>query len=91
MKRPRPLSELLQSGDVGRLAAHAKERNSLTAEVKSQLSGAEAEHLVSARNNASGELVIAMDSAAWATRVRYRARQLWRRPVRVTVLPRPGK
>ena len=50
--------------------------------------GAEAEHLVSARNNEEGVLVIAMDSPAWATRVRYRARELWRRPVRITVVPR---
>lgn len=87
--RPKSLTELLQSGDIGRLAAQAKAHNSLTAEVRSQLSAAEAEHLVSARTNDQGELVIAMDSAAWATRVRYRARELWRRAVRVKVVPRP--
>jgi len=91
MKRPKPLSELLQSGDIGRLAARAKQHSALTAEVKSRLSAAEAEHLVSARNNEEGELVIAMDSPAWATRVRYRVRELWRRPVRITVVPKPGR
>lgn len=87
-KHPKSLAELLQSGDIGRLAAQAKERNSLTWEVKSQLSAAEAEHLVSARTNDDGVLVIAMDSPAWAARVRYRARELWRRRVRVKVVPR---
>lgn len=86
--RPKSLTELLQSGDLGRLADQARQRNSLTAEVKSQLSGAEAAHLVSARTNDDGELVIAMDSAAWAARVRYRARELWRRTVRVSVVPK---
>lgn len=88
--RPKSLAELLQSGDIGRIVDQARRRNSLTAEVKSQLSAAEAEHLVSARSNEDGDLVIAMDSAAWAARVRYRARELWRRRVRVKVVPRTG-
>jgi len=52
------------------------------------LSASEAEHLVSAGKDSEGQLVIAMDSAAWAARVRYRARELWSRPVRVKVVPR---
>ena len=52
------------------------------------LSASEAEHLIGARRAADGKLVIAMDSAAWATRVRYRAKELWRDKVRVKVVPR---
>ena len=90
-KRPKALAELLQSGDIGRLAKQARERHTLTVEVRSKLSAAEGRHLVSARTNDQGELVIAMDSAAWATRVRYRARELWSRPVRVTVVPKGSR
>jgi hypothetical protein len=85
---PKPLSELLQSGDIGRLAEQARARNTLTEQVKSMLSASEAEHLIGARRAADGQLVIAMDSAAWAARVRYRAKELWRDKVRVKVVPR---
>jgi len=47
----------------------------------------EAEHLVSASTSAAGELVLVMDSAVWAARVRYRGAELGAERLKVRVVP----
>lgn len=84
---PRSLAELLQSGDIGKLLAQATERRRLLAEVKASLPVDEAEHVVSASIDGDG-LVLGVDSAAWAARLRYRVRELGRDAVQVRVVPR---
>jgi len=85
LKGPRVVGDLLQSGDMGRLTREAAERRRLAAELRSRLPADEAAHLVSAHIDADGALVIGMDSAAWAARVRYAAPELLGQPVRVRV------
>ncbi len=73
---PRSLSELLTHGNLGSLAAEARRRSELADRIRTVLPPEDAEHLVSAGINDAGELVIAMDSPAWAARVRYYAERL---------------
>jgi hypothetical protein len=85
---PRPLADVLQSGDIATLLSQAAERRKLVAEVRSRLAADEAEHVVCASMDAAGRLVLGVDSAAWAARVRYRARELGRGEVHVRVVPK---
>jgi hypothetical protein len=48
-------------------------------------------HLVAANATDTGELVLMMDSSAWAARVRYRAEDLGAERLRVRVLPTPAQ
>jgi hypothetical protein len=82
------LAELLQSGDIKTLLSQAAERRRLVSEVKASLPPDEAEHVVSAGTDAGGRLLIGVDSATWAARVRYRVRELGRDDVQVRVVPR---
>jgi Dna[CI] antecedent, DciA len=82
---PRRLAELLQSGDISRLGAEAAERRELAGRVRAELAPDVAGHLVSARIDDSGRLVVGMDSAAWAARLRYSRSELFGRPLRVRV------
>jgi hypothetical protein len=79
---------LLQSGDIGKLLSQAAERRRLAAEVRALLPAEEALHVVSASTDAAGRLVVGVDSAAWAARVRYRVRELGRDAVDVRVVPK---
>jgi hypothetical protein len=88
VKGPRTLAELLQSGDIAQLRREAAARRDFLADIKALLPPGEAGHLVAASTDAAGRLVLSMDSAAWAARVRYRARELGRDRVRVRVMPR---
>lgn len=104
---PRSLSELLTHGNLGSLAAEARRRAELADRIRTVLPPEDAEHLVSAGINDAGELVIAMDSPAWAARVRYYAERLTAlqpgdaaapgadalvgRRIRVQVSPRAGR
>lgn len=88
---PRSMSELLQSGDISRLKSEAADRRELAARVRSELSEAEAEHVVSAHLDDQGLLVIGMDSPAWAARLRYSTPELLGKPLKVkTAVPRGG-
>jgi hypothetical protein len=86
-KGPKSLADLLQSGGVAKLQREAAARRDFTAELKLLLPADEASHLVAASTDAAGRLVLSMDSAAWAARVRYRARELGRDDIRVRVAP----
>ena len=85
----RSLSDLLQSGQLGNLQREAGRRRALTAEIRALLPEAEAAHLVAAALGPKGELVLIMDSPAWAARARYVTAGLPYERVRVRVLP-PG-
>ena len=50
----------------------------------------EASHVVSAVTQSDGEIVLVMDSPAWAARARYCVAELKTHKVRVKVLPRGG-
>jgi hypothetical protein len=89
---PRSISELLRSGDISKLRSEAAERRELAAQVRSGLSEAEAGHVVSAHIDDAGQLVIGMDSPAWAARVRYSTAELLGKTVRVrTAVPHGGR
>jgi hypothetical protein len=87
---PRSLSELFGSGNLGSLAAEARRRSALAARVRVELPEEEAAHLVSAGTGPDGELVLVMDSAVWAARVRFSAEKLGVKRLRVKVAP-PGR
>jgi hypothetical protein len=81
------LADLLQSGDIAKLLSQAAERHRLVAKVKASLPADEAEHVVSASTDAAGRLMVGVDSAVWAARVRYRVRELGPDDVQVRVVP----
>jgi hypothetical protein len=87
---PHHLSELLGHGPVARLLREAKRRRMETARVRKLLPAEEAAHLVSASTNEAGELVLVMDTPAWAARVRYCVSALPSADVKIRVLPRGG-
>jgi len=89
MKRPGPraLGELLRSGDIAGLEREARRRRELADEVRARLPEDEAAHVVGAHVDADGALVVAVDSAAWAARLRFAA--VDGRVIRVRVAP-PG-
>jgi hypothetical protein len=81
------LGQILRTGALAQLTDEAQRRRETTARVRDLLPPDEAAHLVAAHVNARGELVVAMDSAAWAARVRYREELLGERRLRVRVVP----
>ncbi|MEE3197175.1 MAG: DciA family protein [Pseudomonadota bacterium] len=93
---PRCLADLLADGQLGTLAHEARSRHEITEKIRSLLPVDQAKHLISASVNDSGDLVLLMDSSAWAARARYSARQLGVNRLKVKVLPslnqsdRPG-
>lgn len=82
---PRAIGDLLRTGDISQLRAQATERRELAARVRAELPGPEAEHVVGAHLDDTGQLVIGMDSPAWAARVRYSTPELLGLSVRVQV------
>jgi Dna[CI] antecedent, DciA len=88
LQRPRSLAELLQTGDIGRLQDQAAKRRRLTETLRTVLAPDEALHLVAAWEDGEGRIVLAMDSPAWAAKLRYERPTLDGRAVRVKVLPR---
>lgn len=79
------MAELLRRGGISRLSAEAAERRELAARVRSALPAAEAGHVISAHIDDSGRLVVGMDTAAWAARLRYLLPELLGSPVTVRV------
>lgn len=84
---PTRLGTLLGTGRLGELAREAERRRGFTGRIRAKLPPEEGDHLVSAAENEAGELVLVMDSPAWAARVRYRAAELGVRRLRVRVAP----
>src|SRR5690606_41563723 len=75
-KSPKKLSELLATGRLAALGREAERRRTTTERIRALLPAEEAEHLLSASTSADGELVLVMDSAVWAARVRSRGAEL---------------
>jgi Dna[CI] antecedent, DciA len=86
-KSPRSLAEVLATGRLGALGREAEQRRTTTERIRLLLPPDEAEHLVTASTNPAGELVLVMDSAVWAARVRYRGEELGVARLWVRVLP----
>ena len=85
LKRPRAIGDLLLSGDIASLGAEARERRELAASVRAELPESERAHVVSAHIDDEGRLVVAVDSPAWAARLRHSHDRLLDREVRVRV------
>ena len=84
------MSELLREGALASLLREAKRRRTETARVRELLPAEEAAHVVSATTNESGELVLVMDTPAWAARARYAVSALPHAKVKIRVVPRGG-
>ncbi len=89
VKPPRSLADLLTGGELGALAAEARRRRDLTAEIRALLPAEMAPHLVTAGTSPTGELVLTMDASVWAARIRYHAELLGGQRIKVKVQP-PG-
>lgn len=83
---PRKLADVLATGRLAALGREAERRRTTTERVRAQLPPDEAAHLVSASTEGDA-LVLVMDSAVWAARVRYRAAELGAARLKVRVLP----
>ena len=81
-------SELLNAGNLGRLACESRRRQDIAEDVRQRLPDKEAAHLVAANTDEEGRLVLVMDAPVWAARVRYMARELGEDRIKVRVLPR---
>jgi hypothetical protein len=88
---PRHLSKLLKTGPIERVLREADRRRMETARVRKLLPAEEASHVVSAATNEGGELVLVMDTPAWAARVRYCLSALPSADVKIRVVPRGGR
>ena len=84
--RPRSIGDLLQSGDISRIRSEARERRSLLVRVKAELPEAESARVVSAGLDADGTLVVGVDSAAWAAKLRYERDRLLGHALKVRVV-----
>ncbi|MDE0001359.1 MAG: DciA family protein [Rhodospirillaceae bacterium] len=84
---PDSLAELLNSGNLGKLAAESRRLQDLADSVRQRLPDEEAAHLVAANTDDEGRLVLVMDASVWAARVRYMARELGEDRIRVRVIP----
>lgn len=87
---PTHLSELLSRGSLADLKREAERRRMETAEIRRLLPTDEAAHLVNAATNDAGELVLLMDTPAWAARVRYCLGSLPNKKILIRVQPRGG-
>jgi len=83
--QPKSISELLQTSNISQLSNEARQRHALAAEVRAALPEAEAEHVVSAHFDDADRLVVGMDSAAWAARLRYTTTELLGKTLKVRV------
>jgi len=70
--KPAKLAALLESGDhsLGRLLARARDLEALTIKVREALAEPESGHIVAVSLNTE-ELVVTVDAAAWAARLRF--------------------
>ena len=93
---PRSLGDLLGGSEqLKRLRAEVVKRRELTERIRTMLPPGEALHLLTAHINSLGELVLVLDSPAWAARARYCQESLKRslKPEginRVRIQARPG-
>ncbi|MGD9387804.1 MAG: DciA family protein [Gammaproteobacteria bacterium] len=92
---------MLSGGDLSRLVDRAREAGELDARVRALLPEGLGSHVTGAAfHEADGEVVVLVDSSAWASRIRFHAPELVARlaprydgavtRVRVKVRPRQG-
>jgi hypothetical protein len=86
---PTALGALLDTGRLAELRHEARERRRLTEQIRALLPADEAAHLLTASRGPDGGLVLGMDSAAWASRLRYCQPEIDGVAVTVKVVP-PG-
>lgn len=86
-KAPKPIAELFKKGQLEKLAMEAERQRSLTDRIRSMLPSEEADHLINVSIDEEDELVLVMDTPAWAARVRYSAKNLGRDRITVKVIP----
>jgi len=84
------MSELLREGPLASLLREAERRRTETVRIRELLPTEEAAHVVSATTSESGELVLVMDTPAWAARARYAVSALPHARVKIRVMPRGG-
>ncbi len=89
-KSPKSIAELFKNGQLEKLALEAERQRNLTGHIRKMLPSEEADHLVNVSIDEEGELILVMDSPAWAARVRYRAKTLGRDRITVKVVPYSG-
>ncbi len=77
MAKPRPIKQLLATGTVPDLIAHARQLQSLSTALRRCLPADAASH-VQVVHWSDGQLTVQVDSTAWATRLRYLSPQLLR-------------
>ena len=85
LRGPRAIGDLLRAGDISRLRAEATARRELADKVREALPKPERDHVVGAHFDDDGQLVIGVDAAAWAARLRYSTPELLGASVRVRV------
>lgn len=75
--KPEKLQDLLgnRSGGLGKVLARAASLEALTDRVAARLPGPEAEHIVAVSADAE-RLVVTVDSAAWAARLRFMEKEI---------------
>tara|TARA_B100001142_G_scaffold224332_1_gene222460 strand:- start:177 stop:458 length:282 start_codon:yes stop_codon:yes gene_type:complete len=89
-KSPKSIAELFKNGQLEKLALEAESQRNLTDRIRKMLPSEEAIHLVNVSTDKEGELILVMDSPAWAARVRYHAKILDRDHITVKVVPYSG-
>jgi hypothetical protein len=100
-REPKQLKDLLSGGDLSQLVERAREAGELDARVRALLPEGLGSHVTGAAfHEADGEVVVLVDSSAWASRIRFHAPELVARlaprydgavtRVRVKVRPRQG-
>ena len=77
MAKPRPINQLLATGTVPDLIAHARQLQSLSTALRRCLPADAAPHVQVVRWS-DGQVTVQADSTAWATRLRYLSPQLLR-------------
>ena len=77
MAKPRPINQLLTTGTVPDLIAHARQLQSLSTALRRCLPADAAPHVQVVRWS-DGQVTVQADSTAWATRLRYLSPQLLR-------------
>lgn len=73
-REPRQLKDLLAGSDLSRLVERAREAGELDARVRALLPEGLGAHVTGAAfHEPEGEVVVLVDSAAWASRIRFHA------------------
>ncbi|MFL2538566.1 MAG: DciA family protein [Candidatus Rariloculaceae bacterium] len=89
-KSPKSIAELFKNGQLEKLALEAERQRNLTDRIRKMLPSEEADHLVNVSIDKENELILVMDSPAWAARARYHAKTLGHEHIKVKVVPYSG-